>query len=150
MKTLFPKHIRCAVLVTILGSSAYAFSHDFPMKINIHIEGEQPATATLLDNPAARDFASLLPLSLQLENYAQIERIAYLPRKLTNENAPAGFTPKAGDITYYAPWGNLAIFMDGFRYSSGLLPLGKLDESSLPLLQKPGPYTVRIEQAQQD
>jgi len=150
MKTLFLKYIKCVALITTLGGSTYAFSQDFPMKINIHIEGEQSATATLLDNPAARDFASLLPLSLQLENYARIERIAYLPRKLTHKDAPAGSKPEAGDITYYAPWGNLAIFVDGFRYSSGLLPLGKLDESSLPLLQKPGPYTIRIEQAQRD
>jgi len=135
--------------MAVLGSAS-ALAHDFPMKINLYFENGQSATATLLDNPAARDFASLLPLSLQIENYANIERIAYLPRKLTNENAPSGFRPHAGDITYYAPWGNLAIFVEGFRYSSGLLPLGKIDESALPLLQQSGPYTLRIEQAQQD
>jgi len=134
----------------VLGGSTYTFAQEFPMRINIHIEDDHMATATLFDNPAARDFASLLPLSLQLENYAQIERIAYLPRKLSNENAPRGFQPQAGDITYYAPWGNLAIFVENFRYSPGLLFLGRLDEDSLPLLQKPGPYSVRIEEAQQD
>jgi len=133
-----------------LGSSTCTFAQEFPMQINIHIESDKTATATLFDNPAARDFSSLLPLSLQLENYAQIERIAYLPRKLSNENAPGGFQPQAGDLTYYKPWGNLAIFVENFRHSLGLLPLGKLDENSLPLLQKPGPYSVRIEAAQQD
>jgi len=141
MKNLFPKKYLCVALLTMLVGSSCAFAQTFPMKINIHIEDNDIATATLLDNPAARDFATLLPLSIQLENYAQIERIAYLPRKLSNESAPAGFQTQAGDITYYAPWGNLAIFVEGFRYSSGLLPLGKLETGSLQLLQKSGPLS---------
>jgi hypothetical protein len=35
--------------------------------------------------------------------------------------------PAAGDITYYAPWGTLAIFRKDFRYSDGLIKLGKID-----------------------
>ncbi|OAT54541.1 peptidyl-prolyl cis-trans isomerase [Kluyvera georgiana ATCC 51603] len=44
------------------------------MKIEIIVEGET-ATATLFDTPTGRDFASLLPLSLTLEDYDDIERI---------------------------------------------------------------------------
>ncbi|VFT22172.1 Uncharacterized conserved protein [Klebsiella pneumoniae] len=43
------------------------------MKIEIIVEGET-ATATLFDTPTGRDFASLLPLSLTLEDYDDIER----------------------------------------------------------------------------
>jgi hypothetical protein len=32
-----------------------------------------------------------------------------------------------GDIAYYAPWGNLAIFHKDFGYSDGLIILGKID-----------------------
>jgi len=104
---------------------------------------EQSVTATLHDPPIARDFASMLPLTLQFEQYAD-ERIAYLPRKLAREGAPSGMAPKTGDLTYYAPWGNLAIFMQDFRYSNGLLPLGRIDDG-LSILQPTTPFSVHIE-----
>ncbi|MDF3887607.1 cyclophilin-like fold protein [Cupriavidus basilensis] len=115
------------------------------MKIRLHVDG-QVVTATLHDNATARDFADLLPLSLTLTDYARIERIAYLTRKLNPEGAKAGVLVKAGDIAYYAPWGNLAIFVedgDG-DYSGGLVRLGRV-ETGLPALQHPGPLKVTIE-----
>ncbi len=53
--------------------------------------------------------ASLLPLSVTLTDYASTEKISDLPRRLATDGAPDGFDPSAGDIGYYAPWGNLAI-----------------------------------------
>jgi hypothetical protein len=113
------------------------------MKIRMDLDG-QTVFGTLDDTPAAHDFAGLLPLSLTLEDYAVIERIATLPRKLSVAGAPAGATPKAGDITYYAPWGNLAIFVGDNVYARGLVRLGKV-ETGLPALRRPGPLKVKIE-----
>jgi hypothetical protein len=49
---------------------------------------DQDLTATLEDNPAARDLFSMLPLDdLEIDNYADNEKIAYLPRKLTEEGS---------------------------------------------------------------
>ena len=79
------------------------------MKIRINIDGTT-AAAVLDDNAVARDLSSLLPLSLTLADYADSEKIAYLPRKLSTKDAPAGSDASVGDIAYYAPWGNLAIF----------------------------------------
>lgn len=77
---------------------------DNPDKFEVIITiGDTVLTATLDDNPTARDFISLLPLELKLEDYAGTEKINYLPRKLSTENAPSGFDPSIGDITYYAP-----------------------------------------------
>jgi hypothetical protein len=64
----------------------------------------------MMDNAAARDFLPLLPMTLTLEDYAATEKISHLPKKLSVASAPAGFDPSVGDLTYYAPWGNLAIF----------------------------------------
>ncbi|MDN3272451.1 cyclophilin-like fold protein [Streptomyces sp. MA15] len=98
-----------------------------PMDIRVTIDG-QKVEATLNDSPAARDLASLLPLTLDLEDFHGTERIADPPRKLTTENAPEPQAPKTGDLTYYAPWGNLAIFYkDGPSASSDLLVLGHID-----------------------
>ena len=116
------------------------------MKIRL-VVGEQAATATLYDNPTARDFASLLPLTLTMTDYARIERVSDLPRKLSTEGAPEGMAPEAGELTHYAPWANLAIFTEPRSYSRSLLPLGKVEEG-LPVLARPGPYQVRIERVE--
>jgi len=120
-----------------------AFAQESPMKIRLHVNGEI-ATATLHDNATARDFAALLPLSLTLTDFAKVERIGDLPRKLSTTGAPTGMDPVAGDITYYAPWNNLAIFAGDNVYARGLIALGKV-ESGLAALQRPGPLKVRIE-----
>jgi len=87
-------------------------------------------TATLNDNPTTRDFISLLPLDLKLKDYAGTEKVSDLPKKLSTEDAPSGFDPSVGDITYYAPWGNLAIFYKDFGYANGLINLGKIDDGT--------------------
>ena len=96
------------------------------MRIRIRL-ADVVITATLTDSPTTRDFVSLLPLTLTLEDYAGTEKVSYLPRKLSTEGAPAGSDPAVGDVTYYAPWGNLAIFYRDFGYASGLVVLGKID-----------------------
>jgi hypothetical protein len=111
------------------------------MKILMTSEGSVVASATLDDNESARHFAALLPLELVLKDYAATEKIADLPGALPTSGAPPGYTPSAGDVSYYAPWGNLAIFHRGFAYSSGLVRLGRL-ESGLDVMRKKGPLTV--------
>jgi len=113
------------------------------MKIRIQIEGTT-ITATLADNATSRDFVSLLPLSVTLKDYAATEKIVDLPKRLSTEGAPAGAAPSIGDITYYAPWGNLAIFHKDFDYSKGLIKLGTID-SNVEALSQPGPIGATIE-----
>lgn len=116
------------------------------MKVRLTVNG-QSLTTILIDSPTTRDFVALLPLTLTLEDYASTEKIAYLPRKLSTQGAPAGVTPSAGDITYYAPWGNLAIFYRDFGYSRGLVRLGTLDAPA-EALRAPGPIAVTIERVE--
>lgn len=113
------------------------------MKIRLTINGKS-TTVTLDDNPTARDFRAMLPLNLTLEDYASTEKIAYLPRKLSVQGAPAGIDPEIGDITYYAPWGNLALFYRDFGYSPGLIRLGRFD-FGVDLLKPQGSLKVMIE-----
>jgi hypothetical protein len=115
------------------------------MKIRLTIDGTLLA-ATLDDTAVARDFAALLPLTLTVEDYAATEKIADLPRKLSTAEAPAGSAAAAGDISYYAPWGNLALFYKSFRHSAGLVRLGQLDapESGIEVLRRTGDRRVTI------
>lgn len=56
------------------------------MKVGIEFNGAS-MTATLCDNASARDFASMLPLDLAIDDYSTNEKVAYLPRKLTEEGS---------------------------------------------------------------
>jgi hypothetical protein len=107
------------------------------MKIRITI-GRKTIAATLDDNETARDFASLLPLDLTLEDYADNEKISDLPKKLSKKGATASYHPSAGDITYYSPWGNLALFHKNGHDSPGLIKLGVI-ESGPEILRHSGP-----------
>jgi hypothetical protein len=101
------------------------------MKIRLTVN-RQAVTATLIDTATTRDFISLLPLTLTLEDYAGAEKIRVLPKRLSTEGALPGYNPSVGDIAYYAPWGNLAVFYRDSGYASGLVMLGKLDNSVAP------------------
>lgn len=103
-------------------------------KIHVRFD-DQVLTATLDDTPAGRDFAALLPLELTLSDYHGIEKVADLPRKLDTSHAPSSYTPTVGDITLYAPWGNLAIFYKPFRNAPGLVRLGAFDDPIGALIQ---------------
>ena len=88
----------------------------------------------LNDSKSSKDFINMLPLTLDFEDYNSTEKIATLPRKLTTEDAPSGYTPHPGDFSYYAPWGNLSLFYKEFRYSNSLVKLGEF-ESGVEKLQ---------------
>jgi hypothetical protein len=113
------------------------------VKINIRME-ERSIPATLNDSKAAQDFASLLPLSMTLEDYASTEKLSDLPKRLSTEGAPPGYDPSIGDISYYAPWGNLALFYRDAGYATGLVKLGKID-SGVEALRRSGSLRVSIE-----
>jgi len=110
------------------------------MKLQIRLD--TLALSVLLDdNPSARDLLGLLPLNLSLEDYAATEKIASLPRRLSTAQAPRGVTPRAGDLAYYAPWGNLALFHQDFGFSTGLIRLGRIEqgrEQGIKHLARPG------------
>jgi hypothetical protein len=106
--------------------------------------GQQSFTATLFNSPSVRDVVSILPLDLTIEDYANNEKIAYLPRKLTDDGSGPFSDEAPGDVCYYGPWGNLAFFHSSYRYSRGLIRLGRLDDGIQPLLTK-GKFPLRIE-----
>lgn len=116
------------------------------MKIRLTFNG-RTLTATLYDNPSARDFASMMPLDLTIDNYAHNEKIAYLPRKLTEESSGPFGNEQPYDLCYYAPWGNLAMFYAGYRFSNGLIRIGRFDEGQ-DALHAQGKFPLRIERVQ--
>lgn len=115
-----------------------------PTDVRIRMSfGDFAMTATLYDNPSARDFASMLPLSLKIEDYGRNEKIVYLPRKLTEDGSGPFGNEQPGDLCYFKPWGNLALFYADYKWD-GLIRLGRFDGGFKPLLVR-GEFPVRIE-----
>ena len=100
----------------------------------------------ILNTQSGKEFLSQLPATLKFEDYNSTEKISYLPTKLSGQGEPEGFIPKRGDICYFKPWGNLAIFYRDFRYSysTSLIKLGILNDID-KLANIRGSFDVRIE-----
>ena len=137
-----------AMALLLVATSAVAATDEVShsrretMKIRMTMAG-QIITASLEESDSARDFFAMLPLTLPFEDYAETEKIAYLPGKLTTQTAPEGIDPQVGDIAYYAPWGNLAIYYKDFGYSSGLIRLGRITSGLDALTTQPsGTLTI--------
>jgi hypothetical protein len=114
------------------------------MKIDLTINGKA-LTATLLDHPTARDFASLLPLRLAMEDLFRREKFARLPRALA-EGGERTRSYDVGDVVYWSPGRDIAVFY-GSRGPSipppGIIVLGKLDHG-MDALQVPGSVEAAI------
>ncbi len=114
------------------------------MKIEVSFD-KHVFTATLFDNPSARDLLSMLPFDGKIEDYSTNEKIIYLPRKLTEKESRPFGDEAIGDLCYYAPWGNLVLYYAGYRYAPGLIRLGRLDDGIEPLLTRGEfPASVRL------
>ena len=140
--------LTCAMALLLVATSAVAATDEVShsrretMKIRMTMAGKI-ITASLEESDSARDFFAMLPLTLPLEDYAETEKIAYLPGKLTTQGAPKGIDPNVGDICYYTPWGNLAIYYRDFGYSSGLIRLGRITSGLDALTAQPsGTLTI--------
>ncbi|WP_165815983.1 cyclophilin-like fold protein [Kumtagia ephedrae] len=138
-----------ALATTVLPRLAYgqqgrdpASQEPSDMQIRMIFDG-RTMTATLYDNPSARDFFSMLPLDLTIEDFSNNEKIAHLPRKLTEEGSGPFGNEKPYDLCYYMPWGNLAMFYADYRHP-GLIRLGRFDEG-YEALHVRGEFPLRIE-----
>ncbi|WP_109078354.1 cyclophilin-like fold protein [Aggregatibacter kilianii] len=104
------------------------------MKLKITLDSDV-YSATLEENPTSQSFWQLLPLESKLDNYSHNEKIFYPSHKLSAENAPESYAANAGDITYYAPWGNVAMFFEQGEKATGLIYLGKFNGDLTALSQ---------------
>lgn len=114
------------------------------MKIKMTVSG-RTITATMTDNAAAQDFISRLPLEVEMEEYNRTEKIFYPSPKLNIDGVKRGCAPAPGDITIYAPWGNVAIFYKSWPQSSELIRIGRIDGDGIETLKEAGNRMVKIE-----
>lgn len=103
--------------------------------------GERRFAITLADNEAARAFAALLPLTLDMPDLNGNEKHVRLPKALpTNASRPG--TIRTGDLML---WGSdtLVVFYLTFESSYSYTRLGRIDDPA-SLAQTLGPSSVRV------
>jgi hypothetical protein len=92
--------------------------------------GDNIAGATLADTPAARDFAAMLPVTIVMQDRYGQAKAGQLPGNLAAEDTAWVSDYAVGDLGYWSPSGDLAIFYadDGQTLPPpGLVRLGTVD-----------------------
>ena len=115
------------------------------MKIRFKLGGAT-VTATLLDSKMSRDFLSLLPLTLKMNDLFRREKYGHLPRTISEEGKRT-HSYEIGDIAYWPPSSDLAIYYrhDGETIPEpGIIVLGRID-SGVETFAFSGSRTVTIE-----
>jgi hypothetical protein len=72
--------------------------------------GDDVATATLEDNAPARDFAAMLPTTIRMHDLLEREKPGRLPRLISIEGARREFDYQVGELAYWPPSNEIAIF----------------------------------------
>ncbi|WOB27017.1 MULTISPECIES: cyclophilin-like fold protein [Xanthomonas] len=140
----------CAFLVTACSAAtppAVTTPHtpERTMRITLTI-GDDVVEAELVDHSATRDLFARLPMTVSFEDFHASEKISYLPTKLDlSAVGPAG-PAQVGDLMYYVPWGNLAVFYRGYTPSRDLVRLGRI-VSNPQALTRSASFTATIARA---
>lgn len=105
-------------------------------------DGTHQVVYALNGSPAAEDLFRQLPLTIELQNYSDNEKIFY-PRALDVKDTPRARN-QAGTLAYYAPWKDVVLFYGPYRENQELYELGHIveGEGQIPQLQ-PGNVTIQ-------
>jgi hypothetical protein len=117
------------------------------MKIRLRVK-DKSITATLIDSKTTRDFISLLPLTLTMNDLFHREKFAHLPKAISTQGERA-HTYEVGEIAYWSPGPDVAIYyrQDGEPIPPpGIIPIGKIDAGA-EVFDVPGSVKVTIELA---
>lgn len=78
----------------------------------------------LYDTVAAKQFYDQLPLELDLTNFRDAQWMLYPPEKLSVTEREAYHDGKKGELSYYAPWGDVFMLYKDFYAGDEMHRLG--------------------------
>jgi hypothetical protein len=111
------------------------------MQISVQANGET-TIFELNDGKAAKELYEQLPLTVDVEDFSNDEKIFYPPKKLDTTNTPMA-NAKSGTLAYYAPWGDVVMFYDKFGSASGLYELGNVVSGGEHIKNMSGTIQIR-------
>lgn len=94
------------------------------MQIVVEDDNDHSITFQLNESKAAKSLYDQLPITIDVENYSDDEKIFYPDEKLDCSDAPFANGP-AGTLAYYEPWGDVVMYYDVCHGASGLYALGE-------------------------
>ena len=97
------------------------------MEIRIS-DGSNEVVYVLNESECAKDLYEQLPLSVEVSNFSNNEKIFYPNNDLDISDAILASSGQRGILAYYAPWGDVVLFYDRFNAASGLYILGEAIE----------------------
>ena len=104
-------------------------------------DGEHTAVFRLNDTSAAKSLFSLLPMTVDVEDYSSNEKIFYPAEALDTSDVVEG-SGGAGGLAYFSPWGNVVMYYGEFGEYPGLYILGEAVEGADQIEQLNGTITV--------
>jgi hypothetical protein len=110
----------------IMGAFIAPKAHGLPlsdMQVKITSKGNT-ATFRLYDTAAAKEFYDQLPLRLDLTNFRDAQWMFYPPEKLNVTAREAYHDGKKGELSYYAPWGDVFMLYKDFYAGDQMHRLG--------------------------
>jgi hypothetical protein len=125
-------------LSTVAAAAATVQSKESRMWMTV---GQRRFAITLADTDAARAFAAMLPLTIDMADLNNNEKHADLPKALPTDARRPG-TIRSGDLLLYGP-DTLVVFYETFRSSYSYTRLGWVDDPS-ELSQALGQDDVRV------
>ena len=123
---LFSTLLLVASLVAVDASKASERTTNMKIRISI---ADKVVIATVADSATARDFVSVLPLSVSMKDLFGREKYGDLPKALS-ENGPRKTRYEVGDIAYWSPDHQFAVYyhQDGEAIPSpGIIPIAKIN-----------------------
>lgn len=97
----------------------------------------------LNNSEAAKDLAMQSPLTLDIKNFSNNEKIFYPPKKLpVNKTSLA--RAQAGELCYYAPWGDVVMFYRPADPNPELYSLGKVISGQENIAKLQGSVTLTL------
>jgi hypothetical protein len=148
-----------APLLAILAGCSVSTDHGVPASatptatVGVSVvlrSGERVATARLIDTPAARQFAAMLPLTVQLKDVWGQAKSGRLPHALTVEGTIPVHDPVPGNIYFWPLSDVIAVYYDDLGQTvpdPGLVRLGVVDTGLDGLARAGKRITVRIDVA---
>jgi hypothetical protein len=149
--------VACVLTAAISVNSVDARNNGLPlsdMKVEVISQGKK-ATFQLYDTTAARELYEQLPLELDLTNFRDAQWMFYPPDKLNVKAEEAYHDGKKGELSYYAPWGDVFMLYKDFHAGDEMHRLGfglsGVDDiaamSGSAVIRKMEPLTARKEEA---
>ncbi len=117
------------VLFLVLAVTAYSSAYEArglslsDMQVKVTSQGHT-ATFQLYDTVAAKELYDQLPLELDLSNFRDAQWMFYPPERLGVTEREAYHDGKKGELSYYAPWGDVFMLYKDFYAGDEMHRLG--------------------------